>query len=112
MNNPEYFRIRTEIAGVLAQELNLEVSSEDADLFETGILDSQKFVELLLHIEQQFGTHIATEDLEIENFRNIGRITALILRHNNIVSDASAQPWNTTRFPRAKSFPINSRSLH
>jgi len=93
MNNPEYNRIQTEIAGVLAEKLNVEVPGEDADLFETGILDSQKFVELLLHIEQQFGTHIDVEDLEIENFRNIGRIAALILNHKNgakIGSDTGA----------------------
>ena len=82
MDNPEYNRIQTEIAGVLAEKLNLEVPSEDADLFESGILDSQKFVELLLHIEQQFGTHITIEDFEIENFRSIGRIAALILNKN------------------------------
>ncbi len=83
MENPEYQHIRTEVAGVLSEKLNVEVPSEDADLFETGILDSQKFVELLLHIEQQFGTRIEIEDFEIENFRSIDRIGALILKHKN-----------------------------
>ena len=91
MDNAEYNRIQTGIAGLLAEKLNVGVPSEDADLFETGILDSQKFVELLLHIEQQFDTQIAIEDFEIENFRSIGRIAALILKHKNgseIASDA------------------------
>ena len=48
----EYNRIQTQLTGLLAEKLNVEVPSEETDLFETGILDSQKFVELLLHIEQ------------------------------------------------------------
>jgi|SRR5580692_12320776 D-alanine--poly(phosphoribitol) ligase subunit 2 len=91
MDNPEYDRIQTEIAGVLSDKLNVEVPAEDADLFENGILDSQKFVELLLHIEQQFGTHIAIEDLDIENFRSIGRIATLILNRQNGAKTAVAQ---------------------
>jgi methoxymalonate biosynthesis acyl carrier protein len=93
MENPEYYRIQIRIAGVLTEKLAIEAPPEDADLFETGILDSQKFVELLLHIEQQFGTHIAIEDFEIENFRSIDRIATLILNHRNagkIDNDASA----------------------
>jgi acyl carrier protein len=83
MDNPEYNRIQTEIARVLAENLDVEVPSVEADLFETSILDSQKFVELLLHIEQRFGTHIAIEDFEIENFRSVRRIAALILSYKN-----------------------------
>jgi methoxymalonate biosynthesis acyl carrier protein len=83
MENSEHQRIQTEVAGLLSEKLNLEVPSEDADLFETGILDSQKFVELLLHIEQQFGTRIDIEDFEIDNFRSIDRIAALILNRKN-----------------------------
>jgi D-alanine--poly(phosphoribitol) ligase subunit 2 len=66
----------------------VEVTSEDTDLFESGILDSQRFVELLLHIEQQFGTHTTIEDFEIENFRSVSRIAALILKHRNAASPA------------------------
>ena len=51
----------------------------EADLFETGILDSQRFVELLLQIERHFNTRIDLDDFEIENFRCIEKIAALIL---------------------------------
>jgi D-alanine--poly(phosphoribitol) ligase subunit 2 len=99
MDIPESNEIQTEIARVLADNLDVEVPSVDADLFETGILDSQKFVELLLHIEQQFGTHVAIEDFEIENFRSIRRIAALILNYKNeakISGDASVTPVERT----------------
>jgi acyl carrier protein len=88
MPDPDYQRIQTQLTGLLAEKLNVEVASEDADLFESGALDSQKFVELLLHIEQQFGTHTTIDDFEIENFRSVGRIAALILKHKNAACDA------------------------
>ena len=88
MHNSDYQRIQTQLTGLLAEKLNAEVTSEDTDLFESGILDSQRFVELLLHIEQQFGTHTTIEDFEIENFRSVSRIAALILKHRNAASPA------------------------
>jgi D-alanine--poly(phosphoribitol) ligase subunit 2 len=89
MHNSDCQRIQTELTGLLAEKLNVEVMSEDTDLFESGILDSQRFVELLLHIEQQFGTHTTIDDFEIENFRSISRIATLILKHKNAASHAS-----------------------
>ncbi len=66
------------IAKVFTEELNLEVPSTESDLFETGLLDSLKFVELLVKLEEVFGTLIAIEDLEIDNFRSIRKIAAFV----------------------------------
>lgn len=79
IENREQLRIQAELVGLFTQRLNVEVPSETTDLFETGILDSQKFIELLLQIEEQFKAHIAPEDFEIENFRCIQKIASLIL---------------------------------
>ena len=51
----------------------------DTDLFETGVLDSLKFVELLVQLEQQFGTRVSLDDLELDNFRSIGQIAHFIV---------------------------------
>ncbi len=66
------------IAKVFTEKLNLEVPSTESDLFETGLLDSLKFVELLVKLEEVFGTRIAIEDLEIDNFRSIQKIAAFV----------------------------------
>lgn len=58
--------------------LQLDVPGATADLFESGALDSMLFVELLLHIEQTFGVRISLEDLELDDFRTIERIAAVI----------------------------------
>lgn len=93
MHNSDHERIQSELVSLLNEKLQVEVPSEEADLFRIGILDSQKFVELLLQIEQQFGTPIAIEDFEIENFRTTARIATLILRYKGMaqsVPDAGA----------------------
>ena len=68
---------------MFAEVMHVEVPSVKTDLFDTGILDSQKFVELLLHIEQNFQTQINLEDFEIENFRCIEKIASLIVQRNS-----------------------------
>lgn len=65
---------------LLFREMHVEVPSVDTDLFDSGILDSQRLVELLLQIEQNFDTNIDIQDFEIENFRCIEKIASLILQ--------------------------------
>jgi methoxymalonate biosynthesis acyl carrier protein len=72
--------IQGEIAKLFNNVLNVDVPLPTTDLLESGILDSQKFVELLLHLEQKFDAKIDVEDLEIENFRSIETITNLVSR--------------------------------
>ncbi|HXM22678.1 MAG TPA: phosphopantetheine-binding protein [Terriglobales bacterium] len=83
MANTDYETISTRLSALFSEVMHLEVLSAETDLFETGILDSQRFVELLLHIEQHFNTHIDIQDFEIENFRCIEKIAALIFERKN-----------------------------
>jgi methoxymalonate biosynthesis acyl carrier protein len=87
--NTDHKIIQTRLASLFSETLHLDVPSVDTDLFDTGLLDSQRFVELLLHIEQKFNTHIDIADFEIENFRCIEKIAALILQQTN--GNAAAQ---------------------
>ncbi|HEY3053344.1 MAG TPA: phosphopantetheine-binding protein [Thermoanaerobaculia bacterium] len=59
--------------------LNIEVPSEDTDLFESGLLDSLTFVELLVQVEEQMGVTVTLENLEPDNFRSIRRIASFVL---------------------------------
>src|SRR5437868_15486936 len=77
--------IITKIAKLFSDVLDVEVPSATTDLFQTGILDSQKFVELLLHLEKQFDTNINIEDFEFDNFRCIETIATLVLRRHQAV---------------------------
>lgn len=77
--------VRKEIAQLFTEQLSIEVPTEDTDLLDGGILDSLKFVELLVQLEQRFGTRVNLNEFEPENFRSIDRIAQFV------VQQASAQ---------------------
>jgi methoxymalonate biosynthesis acyl carrier protein len=83
MTDTDQKKIQTRLSLLFSEVLHVDVPSPDTDLFNTGILDSQRFVELLLFIEQNFETHIDVQDFEIENFRCIEKIATLILQRNH-----------------------------
>ena len=70
--------LREQITTLFSGTLNLDVPSIDTDLFETGILDSLAFVDLLLALERRFGVTTSLEDLEVDNFRSIARIADFV----------------------------------
>ena len=77
--------VRKEIAQLFTEQMSIEVPTEDTDLLDGGILDSLKFVELLVQLEQRFGTQVNLNEFEPENFRSIDRIAQFV------VQQASAQ---------------------
>jgi len=90
MVNGDYQGIEGRLLALFAEVMHVDIPSAQTDLFDTGILDSQKFVELLLHIEQNFHTHIDLANFEIENFRCVEKIATLILRQ--LESSKAMQP--------------------
>jgi methoxymalonate biosynthesis acyl carrier protein len=67
---------RERIAALFSEQMDVAVPSADTDLFDSGILDSLAFVDLLARLEEKFGIRVAIEDLEVENFRSIAKIAA------------------------------------
>jgi methoxymalonate biosynthesis acyl carrier protein len=76
MNNINELRER--VAHLFSGGMNLDVPSADTDLFDTGVLDSLAFVELLLQLEREFGLTTSVDDLEVENFKSIARIADFV----------------------------------
>jgi len=72
--------LRERIAGLFSHALNLDVPSVDDDLFDTGVLDSLAFVQLLMSLEREFGVRTSAEDLEVDNFRSITCIADFVAR--------------------------------
>jgi acyl carrier protein len=66
------------ITRFFTDQLHVPAPAVDADLFELGALDSLSFVELLLHLEQQFAIRIPGEDLEMDQFRTIRGIARFV----------------------------------
>ena len=73
-----------QIGTFFSERLNLTVVSPAQDLFETGVLDSMAFVDLVLHLEQQFDIRISTDELEPDNFRSVAKIAGFVAAHNGL----------------------------
>ena len=71
--------LEARICQVFRDKLKLDVPSMDTDLFETAVLDSMVFVDLLLHLEREFGVTVALEDIEFDHFRSIERIAEFVV---------------------------------
>src|SRR5437667_11026102 len=76
------------IAALFVEKLNVEVPSLDADLYETGVLDSMAFVELLAYIEKESAVKVGLDDLEIDNFRTIRKIVKFVLERDRLEETA------------------------
>ena len=67
-----------EIVNLFEVGLGISVPSNEADLFETGVLDSKSFVQLLLELETTFGLTLNLSDVEFENFSSVDKIADFI----------------------------------
>ncbi len=70
--------VRDRIRTVFRTNLGLEIPSDDTDLLDAGILDTMSFVELLLHLESNFGIAFNLSDIDFENFRSVQKIARYI----------------------------------
>ncbi|HEX2211250.1 MAG TPA: phosphopantetheine-binding protein [Longimicrobium sp.] len=54
--------------------------ADDEDIFATGFVNSMFAMQLVNFVEQTFGITVESDDLEIDNFRSIDAIAALVER--------------------------------
>lgn len=78
---PTNVRLYDQFTNFFLEQFHIEVPSMDTDLIEDGLLDSLMFVQLLLYIEETFGTKIHLEDIDIDNFRSIAKISEFLVNH-------------------------------
>ena len=78
--SPE-IKLQEQLTTLFLNQLQVRVVSPEVDLLETGLLDSLKLVELLLHLENEFGIRISIDDLEVERFRSITTIAQFVHAH-------------------------------
>jgi acyl carrier protein len=66
------------VTEIVAEVIDLEVVSEETDLFEVARIDSLALVELIFALEQEFGVSLPLETLDVEHFRSVRAISALV----------------------------------
>jgi D-alanine--poly(phosphoribitol) ligase subunit 2 len=63
-----------EVAALIEDRLGLEVEGPEQHLFDTGVLDSLSFVNLIVEIETAFGVTVVFEDVDFDDFATTARI--------------------------------------
>jgi acyl carrier protein len=53
---------------------------DDANLFESGIVNSLFAVQLMTFVEKTFAIEVDMDDLDIQNFKSLDATTAFVLR--------------------------------
>jgi methoxymalonate biosynthesis acyl carrier protein len=74
--------VNKRVRRIFVDALKIEVPSEDTDLIEGGFIDSLALVELLFALEREFAVSVPLDELDIDNFRNVRRISELVAAAN------------------------------
>lgn len=68
------------ISGFIANRFPKAQITDSDDIFSLGFINSLFAMELVMFLEKDFRVTIPNEDLVIDNFRTVGRMTALMHR--------------------------------
>lgn len=72
--------IKEKIRTFLSRVLRNHAVQDDEDIFALGYINSLFAMELVLFVEREFGITIDNEDLELDFFRSVNAIAALVER--------------------------------
>jgi len=74
--------VRDTVRRFILSSITVTGLDDDANLFESGIVNSLFAVQLMTFIEKTYGIDVVMEDLDIENFKSVNATTAFVLRKN------------------------------
>jgi methoxymalonate biosynthesis acyl carrier protein len=79
--------LQQRIQAIFNERLQVDIPAVDIDLFETGLIDSLVFIDLLLAVEEEFSMEIALDRVNLDDFRSITRIADFISLQNNPIEE-------------------------
>ena len=71
---------KKKITTYLAKFFPAHELGDSDDIFSLGFVNSMFAIQLVNFVEHEFGIEIENEDMELDNFRSIGALTALVQR--------------------------------
>ncbi len=74
----QIIQLQYELADLVEKQLHLIIPSSLTDLFESGIMDSLIFVDLLVLLEREFGLDINMQQIQLEDFKSLESISFFI----------------------------------
>lgn len=72
--------IRLRVRSFLSEHLRNDGIPDDEDLFGSGLVNSLFAMQVVLFVEKTFGLTVENDDLDIDNFRSIDALVALVGR--------------------------------
>lgn len=82
LNAGEENGIRETVKRFILSSINIAHLDDDANLFESGIVNSLFAVQLMTFIEKTFVIEVGMDDLDIENFKSLNAATAFVMKKN------------------------------
>ena len=80
MNTVNQDGIKETVRSFIISSISITDLDDDDNLFESGIVNSLFAVQLMTFIEKTFAIEVGTDDLDIENFKSLNAMTALVLQ--------------------------------
>lgn len=77
---------RTKIKGFLSKFFRNHDLQDDDDIFALGFVNSLVALQLVNFLQKEFSITIEDEDLDLDNFRTINNMTALLERKGGVVA--------------------------
>jgi methoxymalonate biosynthesis acyl carrier protein len=73
-------QVRETIRRFIVSSITVMRLDDDANLFESGIVNSLFAVQLMTFVEKTFAIEVDMDDLDIENFKSVNATTGFVLR--------------------------------
>jgi acyl carrier protein len=88
-------RLKVLVRELFSRDMNVDVPSTETDLFETGLLDSLSFVELLVRLEEEFSLKLRLDEIDLSSFRSIDRVVEMLQAKTASLAgkDGEASTW-------------------
>ena len=83
-------QLAEKVRAIFEQRLGIRVPGDDTDLFAGGVVDSLSFINMLLHLESEFGIAVELERLDREQLDSVNGIAAFVARE--LGGDAPCRP--------------------
>ena len=90
---PGHSEIGPRIMDLILDRLNVDVSSVETDLIESGLLDSLALVTLIAALEESFACELPLENFDLECFRTVRRISDFLSASCDLSLDGRAREF-------------------
>ena len=77
--------VKDTVRRFIAASVPIGELDDEANLFESGIVNSLFAIQLTVFIEKTFGIEVGAEDLDIENFKSLAATAAFVARKQSAV---------------------------